>query len=291
MHESLQKAVTRVLSPLVRLLLRHGVSHAEFANWAKQAYVDEATAHFGLNGKTPSVSRVAIVTGINRKEVKRIRDLPADVDTGVAKHNRAVRVVTGWLQDRAFLTARGRPRVLVYGDPDESFNTLVRKHGGDVPARAMLDELTRVGTVSNENGRVTLLRRGYVPHESESALLDLFATSATDLLTTLDHNLAGGGERRLQMSVAYDNVTAAGVETFRTLSAERGIALLRELDAVLRQHDLDASPADADRDDADSADTTPASSGDEAAGDGGRRIGLGLYLIEDMAETDDADDD
>ena len=291
MHESLQKAVTRVLSPLVRLLLRHGVSHAEFANWAKQAYVDEASAHFGLNGKTPSVSRVAIVTGINRKEVKRIRDLPADVDTGVAKHNRAVRVVTGWLQDREFLTARGRPRVLVYGDPDESFNTLVRKHGGDVPARAMLDELTRVGTVSNENGRVTLLQKGYVPHESESALLDLFATSATDLLTTLDHNLAGTGERRLQMSVAYDNVTAAGVETFRTLSAERGIALLRELDAVLRQHDLDASPADADRDDADSADATPASSGDEAAGDGGRRIGLGLYLIEDMAETDDADDD
>ena len=176
--------------------------------------------------------------------------------------------------------------MLVYGDPDESFNTLVRKHGGDVPARAMLDELTRVGTVSNENGRVTLLQKGYVPHESESALLDLFATSATDLLTTLDHNLAGTGERRLQMSVAYDNVTAAGVETFRTLSAERGIALLRELDAVLRQHDLDA-----DRDDADSGDANPASSGDEAAGDGGRRIGLGLYLIEDMAETDDADDD
>ena len=271
MHASLQKAVTRVISPLVRLLLRHGVSHAEFANWAKQAYVEEAAAHFGLNGKAPSVSRIAIVTGINRKEVKRIRDLPAEVDTGVSKHNRAVRVVTGWLQDREFLTTRGRPRVLAYGDAEESFNRLVRRHGGDVPARAMLDELVRVGTVSHENGRVTLLRRGYVPHESESALLDLFTTSATDLLTTLEHNLSGSGERRFQMSVAYDNVTPEGVGAFRTLSAKRGIALLRELDAELREHDRDVNPG--------------------ARGEGdGRRVGLGLYLIEDMAGADDVDD-
>ena len=279
MHESLQKAVTRVLSPLARLLLRHGVSHAEFANWAKQAYVDAAATHFGIGDKPPSVSRIAIVTGINRKEVKRIRDLPANVDTGVSKHNRAVRVVTGWLQDREFLTARGRPRVLAYGDAEDSFNRLVRRHGGDVPARAMLDELVRVGTVTNENGRVTLVRQGYVPHESESALLDLFATSATDLLTTLDHNLSGTGERRLQMSVAYDNVTREGLDAFRVLSAERGLALLRELDAVLREHDRDVNPT---------ADAPPAGSGERHQR---HRTGLGLYLIEDAAEADDADED
>ena len=271
MHESLQKAVTRVLAPLARLLLRHGVSHAEFANWAKQAYVGAAAEHFGIGGKPPSVSRIAIVTGINRKEVKRIRDLPAEVDTGVSKHNRAVRVVTGWLQDREFLTARGRPRVLSYGDADDGFNRLVRRHGGDVPARAMLDELERVGTVAREGNRVTLVRQGYVPHESESALLELFATSAADLLDTLDHNLAGEGARRLQMSVAYDNVTRAGVAAFRALSAERSLALLRELDAELRRHDRDVTPA--------------AEDGTE----GGRRVGLGLYLIEDTAESVDED--
>ena len=271
MHESLQKAVTRVLTPLARLLLRHGVSHAEFSNWAKQAYVDVAATHFGIKGKAPSVSRIAIVTGINRKEVKRIRDLPADVGTGVAKHNRAVRVVTGWLQDREFLTSRGRPRVLVYGDAEESFNRLVRRHGGDVPARAMLDELVRVGTVRSEGGRVTLVRQGYVPHESESAMLELFATSATDLLTTLDHNLSGEGERRLQMSVAYDNVTGEGIEAFRALGAERGLALLRELDAMLREHDRDVSPEAASR----APDETGGRVGTGVVPDSGRGDGRG----------------
>lgn len=295
MHEPLQKAVTRVLSPLVRLLLRHGVSHAEFANWAKQAYVDEAASRFGINGKPPSVSRIAIVTGINRKEVKRIRDLPADVNTGVAKHNRAVRVVTGWLQDPDFTTSRGRPRQLVYGDAGESFNRLVRRHGGDVPARAMLDELVRVGTVALEDGRVTLLQQGYVPHESESALLDLFAISATDLLTTLDHNLAGTGDRRLQLSVAYDNVTSAGADRFRRISAARSRALLLELDGELRQHDLDVTTlataaADESRNTARRHDDDTLDSADKQS-NGGRRIGLGVYLIEDIDEDEDEDTD
>jgi len=266
MHDYLQKAVTRVLSPLVRLLLRHGVSHAEFSNWAKQTYVDVAETDFGIDDKAPTVSRIAIVTGINRKEVKRIRELPSDVDTGVAKHNRAVRVVTGWLQDQAFQTSRGKPKALVYGDAEDSFNQLVKRHGGDVPARAMLDELERVGTVKNENGKVTLQHKGYVPHESESALLDIFATSATDLLTTLDYNLSTSDQRRMQMSVAYDNVTEEGLQAFRELSATEAMKLLRELDKSLSSYDREANP--------------------NVDGTGRYRTGLGVYLIEEKLDED-----
>lgn len=270
MHQTLQKAVTCVLQPLVRLLLRHGVSHAEFCNWAKQAYVDQAATHFGLDGKAPTVSRVAIVTGINRKEVKRIRELPAEVNTGVSKHNRAVRVVTGWLQDAEFCDSRNRPRVLNYGDTHDSFNQLVKRHGGDVPARAMLDELSRVGTVSHTNGRVKLLQKGYIPHQSESALLDMFSTSATDLITTLEHNLAHTDQRRLQMSVAYDRVTTEGVQQFRKLSSEQAMDLLRALDANLSQYDKDANPSLHD--------------------EGEHRVGLGVYLIEDVPQGSTQDE-
>ncbi len=272
MHETLQKAVTRVLSPLVRLLLRHGVSHAEFANWAKQAYVNEAETHFGIDGKSPTVSRMAIVTGINRKEVKRIRELPADVDTGVSKHNRAVRVVTGWLQDKEFQNSKGQPIALEYGDPDDSFNQLVKRYGGDVPARAMLDELVRVGTVKNIGGKISLQHNGYIPHQSESALLDIFATSATDLLTTLDYNLKGSSQtgRRLQMSVAYDDVTSEGRDTFRALSAEKSLELLKQLDQSLSTYDKGANPL--------------------ATGEGKHRVGLGVYWIEDINEGNQNED-
>lgn len=270
MHATLQKAVTRMLAPLVRVLLRHGVSHAEFASWAKQTYVEEAHANFGIDGKNPTVSRLAIVTGINRKEVKRILDLPADVVPAVAKHNRAIRVVTGWLQDNEFNGEDGEPLPLIYGDADSSFNKLVKRYGGDVPARAVLDELSRVGTVTEVENTITLASKGYVPHESEEAMLDLFATSARDLLTTLDHNVSGEGPSRLQMSVAYDDVGAEGLNTFRKLSSKKALALLRELDEELSQYDRTKNP--------------------QAGGTGRYRTGLGVYLIEEAVEDELSND-
>ncbi len=270
MHATLQKAVTRMLAPLVRVLLRHGVSHAEFASWAKQTYVEEARANFGIDGKSPTVSRLAIVTGINRKEVKRILDLPADVEPVVAKHNRAMRVVTGWLQDAEFNSKAGEPLVLTYGDANSGFNQLVKRYGGDVPARAVLDELTRVGTVIEKDNEISLAAKGYVPHESEEAMLELFATSARDLLTTLDHNVSGEGPTRLQLSVHYDDVGAEAVEAFRKLSSKKALALLQELDGELSQHDRTRNP--------------------EAQGTGRYRTGLGVYLIEEAIEDENADD-
>jgi len=267
MQDSLQKAVMHVLAPLVRLLLRHGVSHAAFSDWARQVYVRQAEEHFGIDGRTPSVSRIAILTGINRKEVKRLRELPAAVDTGISRHNRVIRVVTGWLQDPDFQDEAGRPLALDYGRPEDGFNRLVRRHGGDVPARALLDELERGGSVSRDGDRVTLDRQGYRPHRSEEAMLTLFATGTADLLTTLEHNLAGGQPPRLQLSVTYDHVTPAGLEAFRTLSAERAMALLRELDTALSAHDRDVN-------------------GTAAAADPGEprhRTGLGVYFIEERS--------
>lgn len=263
MSSKLQKAVTRVLSPLVRLLLRHGVSHGEFSSWAKQAYVTEASQHFGLNEKTPTVSRMAIVTGINRKEVKRLLELPAEIEPGIAKHNRALRVVTGWLQDAEFHTD-GKPTALTYGDTSDSFNELVRRYGGDVPARALLDELVRVGTVNQVGSQVKLMTQGYVPHESQEAMLDLFATSASDLLETLEFNLSDVNHNRLQLSVAYDNVSDEGLQAFKTLGRDKAMVLLRELDEWLKQHDLGDKPTD---------------SGIQ------NRVGLGLYLIETTKDT------
>ncbi len=264
MHLALQKAVTKMLAPLVRVLLRHGVSHGDFSSWAKQAYVEEANRNFGIGNKKPTVSRLAIVTGINRKEVKRILELPSDVSPGISKHNRAIRVVTGWLQDHEFNSAEGEPLPLNYGDVNSAFSQLVRRYGGDVPARAVLDELVRVGTVSINENLVTLARKGYVPHESEEAMLTLFSTSARDLLTTLDHNVSGEGLSRLQMSVAYDNVSEENLRTFQKISNEKALALLRELDSTLATFDR----------------------GSESVSDSSDRFrtGLGIYFIEEPFE-------
>ena len=62
------------LKPIVRMLLRAGIGYREFAEIAKAAFVDEATSGYGLRGRPTNISRVAVMTGISRKEIKQLKD-------------------------------------------------------------------------------------------------------------------------------------------------------------------------------------------------------------------------
>ena len=74
--QALSAALVRMLRPLVRLLLRRGVSFKAFSDLLRWLYVDVAIEEFGLSGRKQSVSRVSVVTGLTRKEVSRLINLP-----------------------------------------------------------------------------------------------------------------------------------------------------------------------------------------------------------------------
>jgi hypothetical protein len=259
---ALDEAIARLMRPLFRLLLRHGVPFGAFEELAKRTYVDVAFTEFGIGGKRPSASRVSILSGLTRKEVQRLAHEPLvpESDAG-ARYNRAARVLTGWLRDRDFCDAGGQPLAL---DPegDLGFAGLVKRHSGDVPSRAILDELQRVGAVQQlADGRIELLARAYVPRQSANDKLHILGTDVADLISTIDHNLEHGDTLpRFQRKVLYHSVPDAAVPAFRTLAERESQALLERLDAWLAERDTPNPP---DRPDLPRA-----------------RVGLGIYAIE-----------
>lgn len=247
-HTLLSRAVLRILKPLVRLLLRNGMPHAEFAELARRAYVETAFEDFAIDGRKPTVSRAAVVTGLTRKEVKRLMTpAAAGDDAGERGYNRAARVVTGWVRDPDFHDRDGRPAELALDDAADApaFATLVRRYSGDMPTRAVLDELARVGVVAESaDGRVRLLKRAYVPAGDDTQSLHIVGSNVGDLLETLDHNLArGDAEPRFQRTVSYDNVPPEALAEWRRVAAERSQQLLEDLDRILSRHDRDVSGA------------------------------------------------
>ena len=231
----------KVLRPLVRLLLRNGVAFADFSNIARRVFVEVASEDFGIPGRKQSVSRVSVLTGVNRKEVKRLLEQPEEREDTDKENNRAARVISGWMRDTDFQTTSGKARVLSWGDNTAgvSFEELVKRYSGDMTARAILDELLRVGAISlnKKKTSVTLLANGYVPAGSNEELLRLSGDSIQDLLNTIDHNFNVNNEAtRLQLGVAYNDVPANGVELFRNLSNEKSVELLKYLDPVSYTH-------------------------------------------------------
>jgi len=263
----LTSAIERLLRPLIRILLRNGTSYDAFADLAKHMYVEVGMHEFGIPGKKQTISRVSILSGLSRKEVQRVmgqRD-SAEADAR-ARYNRAARVIAGWVRDRDFTDAAGNPRALTQEDGKDSFSELVKRHSGDVPARAVLDELLRVGAVEHlDDGRIRLLSRAYVPRTSDLDKLEILGADVSDLIYTIDHNLQHGADDPFfKRKVMYDNLPVETMCAFRALSAEQAQMLLEKMDQWLSKHDRDVSPS--------------------VKGTGRMRAGIGIYYFEEDIE-------
>ena len=257
-------AILRLLKPLVRILLRNGVSYSTFADYAKWVYVDVASQEFGIKARKQTTSRVSVITGLSRKEVMRVRKLPKPDDSAsTERYNRAARVIAAWRRDRNFLDAKGQPAPLPMAGPGVSFSELVKRFSGDVPVRATLDELIRVGAVERlEDGRVSLLTRTYIPKSSDANKLHILGTDVAHLISTIDHNLKSDPiGPYFQRKVAYDNLPDEVLPVFRKHSAKRAQAFLESLDRWLAQRDRDATPTD--------------------KGTGRNQAGIGIYYFEE----------
>jgi hypothetical protein len=260
----LSAAVLRLLRPLVRILLRNGVSYSTFSDFVKWVYVDVAGKEFGIEGRKQSTSRVSVITGLSRKEVMRVRKLPKPDDSAsTERYNRAARVIAAWRRDRNFLDAEGKPAPLPMAGPGVSFSQLVKRFSGDVPVRATLDELIRVGAVEHlEDGSVSLLTRTYIPESSDADKLHILGTDAAQLISTIDHNLKSDPSGPFfQRKVAYDNLPDEILPLFRKHSAKRAQTFLESLDRWLAQHDRDVTPT--------------------VKGTGRNQAGIGIYYFEE----------
>jgi hypothetical protein len=194
MQEKLKQQVLNtfllVMRPVVRILLRYGIGYREFAEVVKTAFVDVASSDFGLRGRPTNISRVAVMTGLTRKEVKRLRDKLRSGDTVIAvKTTPLADVLHHWHAQPEFTDASGEPRALSFTGKDDSFTELVRKYGGDVPAGAMRTEMKRVGAiVEDDSGELRATRRGFRPGSQHENLLTLLVHGAYALLSNIAHN-------------------------------------------------------------------------------------------------------
>ncbi len=274
LHPALYGAVARLLRPLFRLLLRHGVAFRTFEEIAKRAYIDVSLRDFAIPGKKPSVSRAAILSGLTRKEVLRLRSEPVDTQAADGEqYNRAARVLTAWARHPDFVDASGQPRRLDTSEGARGFAELVRRHGGDVPVRAVLDELIRVGAVQRgDDLRLQLVARAYVPQRGAVEKLGILGTDVADLIATIAHNIEHGAtDPRFQRKVMYHHVPVAALPAFRDLSATHAQRLLERLDHCLAEQD-----------------TAPRGDPAQIAKSAQARVGMGIFYFEERLNSDAA---
>lgn len=240
-------AIRRLLRPIVRQLIGYGVSYSAFNQIIKEMYVEVADQDFPLAYKRQTDSRVALMTGLNRKEVHQLRRRAPQAHTAATEDTVAAQVVIGrWMAGPPYATPDGMPRRLAYESERPtaaSFARLVRDLGIDVPVRSVLDELLRVGAVELlPNGDVELRQLVHIPADDAEAKFKLLGSDPAELFTTMIHNIEHPDAPRLQRKVVYDNVGSDALDQLRAEARQVGEDFIRRANTLLASYDRDRHP-------------------------------------------------
>lgn len=236
-----------MFKPLIRLLIAQGVTHAEFTETAKEVYVEVALRHFEAEGKV-NRSRIAILTGLTRKEVKNVIDRTIESGYQEKTFSRPERVLTGWYSDPSFQGPYGIPLDLPYesSEPGEKcFVELVKQYSGDMAPRQMLNQLIEAGSVVDIDGRFKAVRRIFKHTTLSPSLIKrlgevgyrVFSTAAKNI----DKQMEGSGYFD-RMVFADDGCTDEQIEDFNEYIKVRGQQYLEEIDVWFSSRKEESKP-------------------------------------------------
>lgn len=249
LQESLSAAILRILRPLARVILNHGMAYGSFAELARKAFVEEGFEQLERSGKRPTISAVSALTGLTRKETKALREgPPIGNEKSAQRYSRAIRVISGWVNDSQFHDEKGEPAVLPFDGAQNSFSALVKKYSGDIPPVAMLSVLETSQNVIVATDGIILKERAYIPMSTPVDKINILGTDVAELIATIGHNIeADPAHRFFQRKVSNRAVRVGEMDMFRELSNRKSQELLEEYHAWLSSHEVDEKGSDSDQ--------------------------------------------
>jgi hypothetical protein len=257
-------AAASTLRPLVKRLLVSGVPFGRLEARLRELFVEVALADLALPGRRQTDSRVSLLTGINRKEVRRIRSAePKTSGPRSFSMNHATSLISRWVTDAQTADRSGRPRPLPYkAKRGPSFTKLARTVTRDLAPGVLLDELVRSGAVEVRGGILVVLKSAaYLPKRKPLEKVQILGEDPPELIETILRNIfEESGELLLQRKVYYDNLGSNAAQQIRHEMRREGERFLRRVNRLLAKHDRDRNP--------------------KAAGGTRHYAGIGVYFFE-----------
>lgn len=221
----LQAQAARLIRPLVRLMIGSGVTFPAFMDLVRKAYVDVALHDFPIEGKEQTDSRITLLTGVHRKEVRRLRQETPEAASAIPPDlSLASQIVARWVGASDYTDEFGKPLDLPRSGPAPSFEALVASVTKDVRSRAVLDDfLDRGLAVPQADETLRLIQSAVLPKPGEDHQLFYFGRNLHDHIAASAANVGGGERLFLERSVHYDRLTPEAAR--RLEEASRKLAM------------------------------------------------------------------
>jgi hypothetical protein len=246
------------------MLMGAGISYAQFDELAKRAFVEQSLGERDNRGRLTNVSRVAVRTGLSRKEVARIKaDLESspEITEAVYRSGRPARVLQLW-HSHPHYQLNGHPLDLTFDEGEHNFGSLVKLVGGDVPAGAVRAELLSAGGMMElTDGTLRVCKRHFVPVDLGEDLVVGFAFIVAPLLDSLEHNTTNPGLAYIQRVAYSDNLPVNHRTPFKQIAHRHAEELVQTVDEWIASHEENPMKSDPS----------------------GKRMGVGVFYFESQS--------
>ncbi|MEM8591567.1 MAG: DUF6502 family protein [Pseudomonadota bacterium] len=216
----MQRVLDRVFRPLATLAIAKGMRFADAAEILRRAFLYAARKEQGTDAP---VSRLSVLTGLQRRDVTRLLDAESDAAPEPQRDHSLTRLVAQWVTqlDAAPLPQHGAA---------PSFDALARSIRQDVHPRSLLDVLLAAGIVSLREDCIHLLTKSYVPLPGSDDQIDYLGENVGDHLSTAVANVLGQSEA-VELAVHYEGLRQEDVDYLHDLWRKKLRAALEEISA------------------------------------------------------------
>lgn len=232
-------AFRHLMVPLVRILVRSGIQFRDFVDVLRGVYARVAVDELSTPSRPMSVARLAIVTGLTRREIARVFSEEDYLRKALESNANALAcLLQGWHNDPEFMGPYGFPRDLAFSGESTSaltFSDLVQRYASGRAPALMLDELIRVNAATHvvETGLIRVLERTFIPEEMAPELIEVFARGVRRYVETIDHNIRARDQdgKRFERWVFPDyGISEDEWDKYRQLVHDRLQQVIEDLD-------------------------------------------------------------
>jgi hypothetical protein len=236
LRDATLSALSQLIDPILTLMFDSRVTVREFTQLFRAIAVSKAGHRISKETGHSNKSRVSILTGLPRSEVTRLSKEPSSLALSGTVHHPTRKVLSAWFDDSAFLTNEGEPAILPAFGKRRSFERLVDKHGGGVPVRAMLDELTRIDAIEwLADQRIKPRNRIPMMTGLTASSILMMGERGRSLLQTLISNAHAIKSPLFEATAGADNVDAAGISVGRREVLQQGTSFINSIDGLFNQ--------------------------------------------------------
>jgi hypothetical protein len=240
-------AYRKLMRPLVRILIRHGVTYQDFAELLKGIFVESAQDDFSHASRSVTSAKISILSGLSREEVEEQQKILNSGNVLPSSNlNQITRLLVGWHTNPNYTGPYGLPIELeVISKTGLDFHSLVHEYCSGFEPNSMLEELIQVGVVERvREDRIRVLMRAYIPNSLHPDALDRMGEVIANFVATIEHNMEKtqqGAGRFERVVYADDGLPPKLMPFFDQLLREKGQQLLVELDNWISAQEIDPS--------------------------------------------------